>query len=70
MKGKGAFKEVLGAFAILTFAAIVMRLELVALLGPFVLETLWSGPTKVRELFIVGSVAALASLGEFKCAAL
>lgn len=64
-KGKGSYVEVLVGFGILTFSAIVLRLELCALLAPLVLESLWSGAAGVSELFIVGLVVAGGSHGAF-----
>lgn len=52
------------AFGILTFATIVLRLELGALLGAFALEQLVRGTVGLIPLVAVGIVTALASLGK------
>lgn len=63
-KGKGSNIELLEGFAVLTFTAVVFRLELVALLGPLALESLSKGTTHLIELCGVGIIAAVAGLGE------
>lgn len=57
--------EVLVALGILTFSALVLRLELMALLLPFALESWMSGSSKLRELVVVGSAVGAGSIGEF-----
>ncbi|TNY20313.1 Alg9-like mannosyltransferase family-domain-containing protein, partial [Rhodotorula diobovata] len=54
--------HLLAAFALLTFAAVVVRLELAALLAPFALEHLARGLVGWRELLVTGVGAAAASL--------
>lgn len=63
-KGKGSNVELLEGFAVLTFTAIVMRLELLALLAPLALESLSKGTTMLYELVVVGIVAAFVGLGK------
>ncbi|KAM0786876.1 hypothetical protein ACM66B_002301 [Microbotryomycetes sp. NB124-2] len=58
---KGTSVEIVGAFALMTFAAFVMRLELVALIGPFALDVLLRGDASVVELGATGLVVAGAS---------
>ncbi|KAK4052774.1 alpha-1,6- mannosyltransferase [Microbotryomycetes sp. JL201] len=55
---KGASVEVLGAFALLSFAAVVMRLELVALMGPFALDVLLRGEASLFEIGAAGIITA------------
>ncbi|GAA5982494.1 hypothetical protein JCM10908_006671 [Rhodotorula pacifica] len=50
-------------FALLTFAALVIRLELIALIAPFALESLLQGSVGFIELAATGAVSALISLG-------
>lgn len=57
-------RNTLLGFAILTFAALVIRLELLALLVPFALENLLQGSVGFVELAGTGIVATAASLGE------
>ncbi|GAA6051574.1 hypothetical protein JCM3770_003479 [Rhodotorula araucariae] len=54
--------HLLTAFALLTFAAVVIRLELAALLAPFALEHLARGLVGFRELLATGMVTAAGSL--------
>ncbi|BGP20554.1 hypothetical protein JCM10213_003817 [Rhodosporidiobolus nylandii] len=62
-KPRGATKRTLKlAFAFLTVAAVVIRLELVALIVPFVLEHLIRGTLSIVDLVEVGVVAGGASL--------
>jgi hypothetical protein len=60
---KGSFAEVLGAFGILTFVAIVMRLELLALLVPLALESMARGSARLYDLLVVGVIVGGASQG-------
>lgn len=62
-KGKGSVVEVLEAFAVLTLAAVVLRLEILAFLIPFAVESLARGEVKRDELVLVGAAAGVASLG-------
>ncbi|GAA5883193.1 hypothetical protein JCM3774_002415 [Rhodotorula dairenensis] len=55
-------RNTLAAFALLTFAALVIRLELVALIAPFALESLLQGSVGFFELAATGIVSALLSL--------
>ncbi|BGP43740.1 Dol-P-Man:Man(7)GlcNAc(2)-PP-Dol alpha-1,6-mannosyltransferase [Rhodotorula kratochvilovae] len=54
--------HLLAAFALLAFAAVVIRLELAALLAPFALEHLARGLVGFEELLGTGIVAAAGSL--------
>ncbi|KPV73163.1 glycosyltransferase family 22 protein [Rhodotorula graminis WP1] len=54
--------HLLSAFSLLTFTAVVIRLELAALVAPFALEHLARGLVGVRELVVTGVVSAAASL--------
>ncbi|KAG0657084.1 dolichyl-P-Man:Man(7)GlcNAc(2)-PP-dolichol alpha-1,6-mannosyltransferase [Rhodotorula mucilaginosa] len=56
-------RNILVGFALLTFAAIVIRLELIALIAPFALENLLQGSVGLVELAVTGTVSALLSLG-------
>lgn len=58
-------RSILVGFALLTFAAIVIRLELIALIAPFALEHLLQSSVGLVELAVTGIVAALLSLGAF-----
>jgi hypothetical protein len=58
-------RNILVGFALLTFAAIVIRLELIALIAPFALENLLQGSVGLVELAVTGTVSALLSLGAF-----
>lgn len=62
-KGKGSHIEVLETFGLLTFVALVMRLELLAYLGPLALVSLWRKTSTFRELILLGAVSAILSLG-------
>ncbi|BGP27898.1 alpha-1,6-mannosyltransferase, glycosyltransferase family 22 protein [Rhodotorula toruloides] len=54
---------ILSAFSILTFAAVIMRLELVALIIPFALEHLARRLVGPVQLIATGLVSAVGSLG-------
>lgn len=56
-------RNILVGFALLTFAAIVIRLELIALIAPSALEHLLQGSVGLVELAVTGTVSALLSLG-------
>lgn len=56
-------RNTLAAFALLTFAAVVIRLELVALVAPLALESLLQRSVGFAELAATGIVSALLSLG-------
>lgn len=58
-------RNILVGFALLTFAAIVIRLELIALIAPLALENLLQGSVGWVELAVTGTVSALLSLGAF-----
>lgn len=62
-RGKGSVVEVLESFAVLTLAAVIFRLEILAFLAPLAFESLGKGIVKFDELVIVGAAAAAASLG-------
>lgn len=51
------------AIALLTFACVVFRAELVMFLGPLVLQSLMSGYTTLKNVIKVGLVAGVASVG-------
>ncbi|GAA5842785.1 hypothetical protein JCM9279_003985 [Rhodotorula babjevae] len=54
--------HLLSAFSLLTFTAVVIRLELAALVAPFALEHLARGLVGVRELLVTGVGSAAASI--------
>ncbi|GAA5895619.1 hypothetical protein JCM8208_005282 [Rhodotorula glutinis] len=54
--------HLLSAFSLLTFTAVVVRLELAALVAPFALEHLARGLVGVRELLVTGVGSAAASI--------
>ncbi|GAA6062278.1 hypothetical protein JCM10212_000938 [Sporobolomyces blumeae] len=60
---KSARQQPLVAFAILTFCAVVLRLELAALLVPLALEQLFRGSVTLFPLVATGAITAAASLG-------
>lgn len=62
-KGNGSIVEILEGFATLTMAALIMRLEILALLVPMALSSLVEGTTKLYELLLTGVVATVLSLG-------
>ncbi|KAL8280641.1 hypothetical protein RQP46_006964 [Phenoliferia psychrophenolica] len=62
-RGKGSVVEVLESFAVLTLAAVVMRLEILAFLAPLAFESLSKGVVTLSELIKVGIVATVASVG-------
>ena len=62
-RGKGSVVEVLESFAVLTLAAVVMRLEILAFLAPLAFESLSQGVVHLSDLIKVGIVATVASLG-------
>ena len=55
--------HLLSAFSLLTFTAVLVRLELAALVAPFALEHLARGLVGVRELVVTGVVSAAATIG-------
>lgn len=61
---KGTFYETLVAFGVLTFASVVLRLELAALTVGLGLWALWAKAARLSELVVVGVVAGGASQGE------
>lgn len=63
-KVKGTYYEILAAFGLLTFAAIVLRLEVAGLLVPLALWQLWDGRVRLEELVAVGVVCGGASQGK------
>lgn len=62
-KAKGSNIELLEGFAVLTFTATVMRIELLALLVPLAYECWSKNLTHAREMIIVGVTAAIVALG-------
>lgn len=64
-KTKGTFYETLVAFALLTFSAVVLRLEIAGLVVGLALWAVWAKTVTVGELVAVGLVAGGASQGKF-----
>jgi putative flippase GtrA len=69
-KGKGSNIELLEGFAVLTFTAIVMRIELLALLLPLAYECWSKKLTYLKEMIIVGGIASIAGLCSFESSVL
>lgn len=60
-------RNVYSAVALLTFATVVFRAELLLLLGPLVLQALWSGYAKLGKIIKVGVLSGLFSVGKTSC---
>ncbi|KAK4057442.1 alpha-1,6- mannosyltransferase [Microbotryomycetes sp. JL221] len=60
-QGKGTSVDIVGAFGLLTFAAVIMRFELIALIVPFALDVIVRGDATMSEVGLTGLVVGGAS---------
>jgi alpha-1,6-mannosyltransferase len=51
------------AVALLTFAAVAIRVEIAGLLGLFAIQLLWNGTLSITRLVKVGIISGLVSIG-------